>query len=587
MYPVTSAAPTAAASRATLGAVAAISLLALGLRVWNLDYGLPGVFNMDERPILDRALTFAKGDPNPHNFLYPTLYLYALFAWEALYFVVGRGLGWFSSLAAFQNAFFVDASGHVLAARLLTALIGSATVPATYLLGRRVGGSAVGVAAALLLAVAPLAVRDAHYVKLDVPVTLFATLALATLTQIAVEPSAAARWQTWAAAGALAGLGISTHYYAAILAVPFAAVAAADVGRSGRWQSSVGLLMVAGLATIAGFVIGSPFFVLEPGAIVRDFTELRQVDIDRAVGSGLFSSLDAYAAMLPKAMGWPAAILALAGILMMLARDWRRALPLAVFPLAFMMFVANTFPASRYLNIILPTLAVAAACGAAQLLRVIPRAALPVLATAIVLAAVPALADSVRWNRFFGQPDTRTLASQYIEREIPAGATILVQPYSAPLRQSREGLREALRAHVGDETRAPIKYRLQLAATPYPSPAFRLLYLGEGGKTGIAPGDVDKVYLSPRAFAGGDDAALRAAGVRLVVLTRYGPTPPALVPLESVLRRDGRLVKTFSPYARGVDAATASVPPFRHNGNSWIDGSLERPGPIVDVWQLD
>jgi len=281
LYPVTTTEPTGPdLSRRTLGALAAISLLALGLRVWNLDFGLPGVFNMDERPILDRALTFAKGDPNPHNFLYPTLYLYAIFAWEALYFVVGRGLGWFSSLAAFQNAFFVDASGHVLAARLLTALVGSATVPAAFLFGRRVGGSAVGLAAALLLAVAPLAVRDAHYVKLDVPVTLFATLALATLTRIAAEPEAAARWRTWAVAGLLAGLAISTHYYAAILAVPFAAVAAADVGRSGRWQTSAGLLMAAGLATIAGFVLGSPFFVLEPGVIVRDFTELRQVDID-------------------------------------------------------------------------------------------------------------------------------------------------------------------------------------------------------------------------------------------------------------------------------------------------------------------
>jgi hypothetical protein len=349
--------------------LAAISLLALGLRVWHLDYGLPGVFNMDERPILDRALTFAKGDPNPHNFLYPTLYLYAIFAWEALYFVVGRGLGWFSSLAAFQNAFFVDASGHVLAARLLTALLGAATVPAAYLFGRRVGGSGVGLAAALLLAVAPLAVRDAHYVKLDVPVTLLTTLALASLTRIAGEPEAAAPWRTWAAAGLLAGLAISTHYYAAILAVPFAAVAAADVSRSGRWQTSAELLIVAGLATIAGFVLGSPFFVLEPGVLVRDFTELRQVDIDRAVGSGLFSSIDTYGALLPKAMGWPTVVLGLVGILSMLWRDWRRALPLAVFPVAFMIFVANTFPASRYLNIVIPTGAVAAACGVAGLTR--------------------------------------------------------------------------------------------------------------------------------------------------------------------------------------------------------------------------
>ena len=222
------------------------------------------------------------------------------------------------------------------------------------------------------------------------PVTLFATLALATLTRIAAEPEAAARWRTWAVAGLLAGLGISTHYYAAILAVPFAAVAAADISRSGRWQTSAGLLIAAGLATVAGFVLGSPFFVLEPGVILRDFTELRQVDIDRAVGSGLFSSIDTYGALLPRAMGWPTVVLALAGILSMLWRDWRRALPLAVFPLAFMVFVANTFPASRYLNIIIPTVAVAAACGAAGLLRVIRPAASLAFAAVVVLAAIPA-----------------------------------------------------------------------------------------------------------------------------------------------------------------------------------------------------
>src|SRR4029450_6284771 len=144
-------------------------------------------------PILDRALTFAKGDPNPHNFLYPTLYLYALFAWEGLYFVVGRGLGWFDSVAAFQNAYFVDGSGHILAARLLTALCGAATVVGVFWFGARLYGRAVGLAGALFLAVAPIAVRDAHYVKLDVPVTLFTVLAHAALAAVVVAPSASPR----------------------------------------------------------------------------------------------------------------------------------------------------------------------------------------------------------------------------------------------------------------------------------------------------------------------------------------------------------------------------------------------------------
>ena len=37
-------------------------------------------------PILNRALAFGKPDLNPHNFLYPTLYFYALFVWEGSVF---------------------------------------------------------------------------------------------------------------------------------------------------------------------------------------------------------------------------------------------------------------------------------------------------------------------------------------------------------------------------------------------------------------------------------------------------------------------------------------------------------------------
>src|SRR5215813_2261022 len=162
--------------RATYVVLGAIVLVGLALRLWSLGYGLPAVYNMDESPILNRALTFAKGDPSPHNFLYPTLYFYALFAWEAGYLVVGRLLGWFASASAFQNAFFVDPSGHFLAARALGALVGTATIVAVFLLGFRLYGRQVALGSALFMAVAPLAVRDAHYIKLDVPVTFFAAL---------------------------------------------------------------------------------------------------------------------------------------------------------------------------------------------------------------------------------------------------------------------------------------------------------------------------------------------------------------------------------------------------------------------------
>jgi hypothetical protein len=570
--------------------LAAIVALAFGLRVWSLGFGLPGIFNMDEKPILDRALTFAKGDPNPHNFLYPTLYLYAIFVWEALFFVVGRAAGLFSSLADFRNGYFVDPSWHLLAARMLTVVFGTATIPAVYWFGRELYGRSAGLGAASFLAVAPIAVRDAHYVKLDIPVAFFAALAYAALAKICVDPEWGIQRRAWLIAGTFAGLAISTQYYAVFLAVPFLAAAVASLQHTGRWQTSASLLVWAGIATVAAFAVTSPFFVFEPSTVARDFRELREVDLDRALHVGAFSSFPAYARLLfDVALGPAVFLLSLVGAALALAADWRRGLLLASFPLAFIGFVSNTFPASRYLNIVLPCFAVAAAYAALRIAeRTGPRAP-QAMAGLCLLAAVPAAFDSVRWDRFFGRPDTRTLAAEFIERQIPGGSTILVQPYSAPIRQSRAGLVEALRARVGDESRAPLKYQLQLQATAsLREPAYRVLYVGEGGKTKAPPGDVDKIYLSPRAF--GDDRGLeplRAARVQYVVLTRYGATPPALAPLEAALEREGRRIATLSPYRSDVDPTSPPIPPFRHNSNTGIHPALERPGPLIDIWRVD
>ena len=96
-----------------------------------------------------------------------------------------------------------------------------------------------------------------------------------------------------------------------------------------------------------------------------------------------------------------------------------------------------------------------------------------------------------RSDRFFRQDDTRTLAERFIEAHVPPGATILTQPYSAVLTPSREGLTEALTRNLGSAEAASTKFQLQLALDPYPSPAYRLIYLGRGGL------DAEKIYVDP------------------------------------------------------------------------------------------
>jgi hypothetical protein len=543
------------------------------------------VFHPDEIPILSRALAFAKGDPNPHNFLYPSLYFYMLFAWEVLFFVVGWAGGLFESLADFQAQYFRDPSLVVLAGRGLTAACGVATLLAVFRLGRLLMDDSTGLAAALFLSVSPIAVRDAHYIKLDVPVAMFTALALVALTRLAVDPAASTSRRAWIVAGLLSGLAMSTQYYVIFLALATAALALADARRSRRWQTSATLLAWAAAGTAVGFVAGTPFFFFELDTAMRDIAGVREVDIDRALaaGGGAFTSLPAYLRMLAvDAMGWPAAVAAVVGAAWLIATDWRRGLALGVFSLAYLAFIAHTVPMSRYLNCVLPVMAAFAGYGVVQVARHLAPAAPAVAALLASAAAVPGLAGSLRVIEFFGQHDTRTLAAAFIEREVAPGSSVLVQPYSTPIHRSRDSLVEALRAHLGSETRASTKFQLELAISPPLRPAYRTIYYGDGGR------DVDKIYVLPSEFMeSGDLRALRRLGISHVVLKRSNTSNPETIHLEAALAREARLLATFSPYRDGLPIdRRAEVQPFLHNVAVRIDPALERPGPIVDVWQL-
>jgi hypothetical protein len=575
---------TSTGSRRSTAVLLAICLLAAGLRLLALGYGLPATYNPDETPILNRALAFAKGDLNPHNFLYPSLYLYALFAWEVLFFALGRAVGWFASLDAFQREFFTDPSRLFLAGRALTALFGIAAVPALYWVGRRLYDETTGLAAASFLAVAPVAVRDAHYVKLDVPVTLFVVLTHVILAGIVADPIAAARRRSWLLAGLFAGLTISTQYYAAFIVIPICAAALAHGSKTGDWSHTCRMLALAAAATCAGFVIGTPFFFAEPQTALRDIVAVREIDIDRAVvATGAFTSFARYGEILFRdTVGWPVCLLAAIGFVWAIEADWRSGLLLVSFTAAFLLFVSNTVPMSRYLNVVIPLISLAAAFSVTRMARTFARSA-PIAATALTaLALVPGFVGSLKTDLFFRQDDTRTVARRFVERHLPDGTSILVQPYSTPLRQSHDALLESLRANLGSEQRASIKFQLMLAAVP-PTPSYRLIYLGDGGE------DPDKIYVSPSAFTHGTGLApLRALDVAYVILKRNNVPNPALQGLEAALAREGRRVAEFSPYrSTATPAERVDVPPFFHNTAARIHPALERPGPGIEIWAID
>ena len=575
------------AGRRLAATLALIGALALVLRLIGLQFGLPAVYNPDEIAIVNRALTFAKGTLNPQNFLYPTFFFYVLFAWVGMYLAFVWLSGGVSSAAQLQQLYFASPTAIYTAGRALGAIAGTATVLVLYRLGARLADSRAGIAAAVFLAVAPLHVRDSHYVKHDVPATLTIVVAYLAMARLwPATPAAGPRTRDAVIAGAACGVAFSTHYYCVFLALPLL-WAIVQAWHGAGWRQVVRHALAAAVTSAVVFFLLSPFLLVEPATAWRDISANRRIVVDRAVEAGAFAPARRYAEMLwTDSAGLPVVLLAAAGAVGMLLTRFRVGVFLLLFPVAFFLFIANTFPASRYLNPILPF---AALFGGWLLSAAASAMRAPgwVFALALTSAALPAAIASIKADLFFRQDDTRTLARRYVESAIPPGSTILIQPQSVPLTPSRESLVEALQRHLGSVDAASTKYQLQLAQQPYPSPSYRVIYLGnrEDAKTQ----DPEKVFVSYSELGGLRQlGALHELGVQYVIIKRYNRPDPGMQPLLAALARGGRRLARFSPYRPGVaEAEQTRIAPFLHNTDARIDAALERPGPIVEIWHLD
>ncbi len=196
--------------RRTTVALVGILALALGLRVWGLRFGLPYFEHPDEWAVADESLRMLRtGEYTPFSYTYPTLYTYLQVGVAAFHFLWGAGAGLYRVPAD------IDPVRFYVWARALTALLGTGAVALTFLAGCYLYGRAVGLLAAVLIAVMPAVAGDAHYVTTDTPAMFFTLLAFLVIARLGVTPERSEGQETLRSALALAfvagfGVGIAT-----------------------------------------------------------------------------------------------------------------------------------------------------------------------------------------------------------------------------------------------------------------------------------------------------------------------------------------------------------------------------------------
>jgi hypothetical protein len=432
--PAVSPSPAADVSpRAERILLVAVVALGLAVRFWGLKFGLPVVYaRPDELLLIGVVIGFFRGDPNPHFFEYPTLYLYVLAGVYCLFYARSMLAGWVRDSAEFAASFKVNFVPFFLAARATAAVLGGATVALVHGIARPLFGVSAGLLAALFMAVAFLHVRDSHYATTDVPMVFF--VAAATLAIVRVH--CYRRAFDARLAGVLAGCAMGVKYNAVMLVLPMAIVEgihAWQVRRDWRRMLRETHLFRMAACCILMFLAGSPYLLLDYGKALHD---LRSLQASTSMGMTPPELLGrGWTYHLPHSLwygvGWPMLISALAGLAWMAARHPGPALVLGSFPVAYYVaagagynvFVRYMLPVVPFLCIFAGYFVASAASAIAPAMRLRP--ALVAAALGVAVAAPPAI-NVVQFDRLLTREDSRIVAGRWLAENVPAGASMFI-----------------------------------------------------------------------------------------------------------------------------------------------------------------
>lgn len=240
-----------------------ILLLALSLSVnfAFLAHDLPDVTHPDEPKVVRRAIAMGTGDLNPHFFVHPTLWIYCVFVAQGIGIVLGLAFGVFEGMRDLESRAFVDPSYFFVAARILTATVGTATAWASWCLARRFGLLA-GIIASTLVTISPAVVQYAHIATPDIPMAFTVLLVLTSSLNACTHPKDARRWLLLSAV--CAGLASSIKYNGSVsLACVVAATVVSGRRNASSWHQVIATALGAIAVSLLTLVATSPFIILD------------------------------------------------------------------------------------------------------------------------------------------------------------------------------------------------------------------------------------------------------------------------------------------------------------------------------------
>lgn len=419
-----------------------ILLMALLLRLWGIDFGLPHIYHTDEWFEVKRALKLGIG-----VFDFDRIgkggYYYLLFFEYGVYYTLLKILGIIKSGDDFLYRLFQNPSDVWLIGRVTTAIIGTLNCYILYLLGKHAFGRSVGLFASLFLAINILHVMSSHYITVDVPMTFLVTVCFLIMFWNSSNP----RFTTlqYGLLGFFVALAIMTKIPSAIIILSvlvfhYTTLNNEKIKITPFLYISDRRFMVFSLIFVLVYVVGVPGVLFKAKGILQ-------------WGISFFSSKNPVAA----SPAWPhiyrsdsvleyyikwlfplryilITLFTIIGVILGTQKSPSKSLIFLTFILPYFYFLCNTKSIvhvfSRYLLPITPVLSLFAAIGITFVLEQstnYTRYLKSLLFLLLALTIFPPLLDSVRYDFRRTLPDTRTIAREWVINTIPSNSKILLE----------------------------------------------------------------------------------------------------------------------------------------------------------------
>lgn len=448
-------------NKPTIVAVGSLFVFALLIRLWGVWHGLPYIYSVDE-PALVHSVLGLRFDLNPHHFDWPHFHFYLSFLAFGLFYkarIAWQVWGWKPAMEAAFPILWNDGAIFYLLLRLLSVLMGALTVIPVFLASREILGTKKrALLATFIFAVTPFLVENSKYALIDVPATFWAAWSLFFAVRAFKYPSL----KTYLAAGFLGGLAASTKYNAVLILLVLVLIHLARLPlRTIAWsiknhrfsKKLVSLaaldwwkLVLAGFTSIIAFFLGTPYALLDWKDFVRSDTStgaLWQLTrggtrFELAVFGRLFNSLFS---TIPTGFGYAALFVSLIGLVVALRSTSKLQKAVSIFTILFYLYVGSSaFAPEQIFMPLYLTLVPLFTLGTAAMINFIHREFFEsnrswqqAFYLCLLLFILPSTAASLKIDYLYTSPDTRNIAKDYIDAEIPAGKVIGIdgeyQPY--------------------------------------------------------------------------------------------------------------------------------------------------------------